>query len=436
MAELKESEDPVLKLCNEGGLAVGFETVCTLHQCTYSDGEEELGEENSVDPNILQWEVIGHGIPAVVVNKNGVALCLADIESGDKLCSFTISTASQYTVYSEEFHIFTKPSGCFGLEFSNSSVAKVLFACLKRTITPTRDVPVENENVEENEGIEPAPKRLCAESDDDEEDLGEDQPDGIVRRSTTKKRKRQVEISEPQDFHHVAHVGVEASILELTQTLSWKGTLEKQERISSHVISIPNSTKNEEAANAPPPPPVAALPPPPPPPPAVAPPPPKIEFKKKKDSASVANKPDPKSSLIDEIKKGVLLRPVNDDSSSCGSHESVKTTYSSIQEELKYGFVLKTRSRTMTLPMPPKKKESQKLMFEIKTFRRTRLRDISMTDFPARAAPPADDSLESILKKRLDAMRNKISDSGEFSNTGIVDNNGEDTFDGNFFSDN
>ena len=450
----REAND-VRKL-SEGGLAIGFETVGTLLQCTYSAAEDEDQD------NVLQWTVIGHGIPAVIANENGVALCLADFETGDKLCSFTVTEASQYTVVQEDFHIFTKPSGCFGLVLTNCSVANKLFACLKCIVLSSSTDPEEGKGKEEeNEGIEPAPKRLCADTEDEDDsdennddiDDGEDDTDGITRMASMRKKKKKKlpEISGPQDFEHVSHVGKDASVLDLSHILSWKGTLNKKEHISTQVISIPSSSRHESGteesssfeevtkASVPPPPAVAA-PPPPPPPPAVAPPPPKVQLKKKADSSMASNGAggDAKSSLIDEIKKGVMLRPVGDERSSCGgSAEGKKTTYSSIQEELKSGFVLKTRSRTtMTLPMPPKKRESGQLMFEIRTFRRNKLRDISMTDFPVPAlAPPDENSLESILKKRLDAMFHKISDSGEFGNTGMVDCKGEDSFDGVLFGD-
>jgi len=456
----QRQDDDVRKL-RESGLAVVFETVGTLLQCTYS-GEEDLNERD----NILQWTEIGHGIPVVVANENGVALCLADFGTGDKLCSFTITEASQYTVIQEDFHIFTKPSGCFGLVLTNDSVANKLFVYLKRIVLSSSTAPeVGKGNEEENEGIEPACKRLCADTEDDYDeddkddvDGGEDDTDGIAGMASMrkKKKKKSTEISNPQDFKHVSHVGLNASVLELSHILSWKGTLNNKERISSQVISIPNSSRNEPGTEesssfeevakvssaptpeVPAPPPVVA-PPPPPPPPAVAPPPPKVQLKKKADSSAASNGggSDAKSSLIDEIKKGVTLRRVGGDGSNCGSQDGKKTTYNSIQDELKSGVVLKTRSHTMTLPMPPKKRDSDQLMFDIRTFRKKKLRDISMTDFPARtAAPPDENSLESILKKRLDAMFHKISDSGEFSNTGTVNNQGEDTFDGVLFSDN
>ena len=430
--------DPVRKLCSDGGLAVAFETVGTLHQCAY---QERAIESDGQD--LLQWEVIAYGIPVIMANENGIALCLADVESGDKLCSFTISEASQYTVFNEDFHIFSKPSGCFGVGFSNPSVGSKLFACLKRIVSSIDTVEGGDNGTEENEGIEPAPGE--ASSDEEEPDFGGVEPDGIIRKKSVK-RKKLMEISSPQEFRHVSHVGTDASVLELSQILSWKGTLEKKERITSQVISIPRSSNKQESGTEVstsfeevkkvPSPPAAAAPPPPPPPPAVVPPPPTLEFKKKKDSSlpADAGKKDLNSSLIDEIKKGVVLRPVNGDRTSRGSQERDRN-YSSIQEELKNGFVLKTRNHTMTLPMPPRRKETEQLIFEIKTFRRKKLRDISMTDFPARAAPVDDNSLESILKKRLEAMFHKISDAVEFTNTGTVNSTGEDTFDGVLFSD-
>lgn len=439
------AEDAVQKLCNEGGLLVAFETIGTLYQCVYAEQNTVFDEALST---LLQWEVVGYGVPVMMANKNGVALCLADVESGDKLCSFTISEASQYTVIVDDFHIFTKPSGCFGIAFSDSIVAGKVFEALKRTVPCTRLAAAEDEEVEEDEGIEPSPKRKHIDEGDNESveevDQGEDDVDGTIR----KKKKKHLEISEPQDFQHLSHIGDDASIFQLTKVLSWTDTLRRKERIVNQVISIPSFARGERESNTElstsfeegkiPPPPTAAPAPPPPPPPAVVPPPAKLVLKKKKDSSMASNdsNKDLAASLADEIKRGVVLRPVNSDRTSCGSQSSGKS-FSSLQEELKEGVVLKSvkNNRTMMLPKPPTMKQTDQLMFEIKTFRRNKLRDISMTDFPCTRAPPPEDenSLEVILKRSLAAMFRKVSDATDITNVGTVNSKGEDTFDGVLF---
>lgn len=430
-------EDTIHKLCNEGGLLVAFETIGTLHQCAHLE-QKAVSDDESLSA-LLGWQVVGYGVPVIMANKNGVALCLGDVESGDKLCSFSISEASQYTVISDDFHIFTKPSGCFGMGFADSMIAGKVFAALKR-ILPCVGLAatVEEEEVAaEEEGIEPSPKRRHIDEgiDDDEGvDMEEDQVDGLVH---NKKKKKKIEISDPKDFQHLSHIGDDASILQLTKVLSWTETLKRKERIVGQVISIPCFTIGEGESNTfegkVPSPPSVALPPPPPPPPppAVVPPPAKLELKKKKDSSmfSCGSGKDLQASLADEIKRGVVLRPVSGGSQ--GSGRSLR----SLQDELKEGVVLKSvrNNRIMTLPMPPKRKESEKLLFEIKTFRRKKLRDISMTDFPSTRAPPPDEnSLELVLKRSLAAMFHKVSDSTEISNVGTVNRQGEDTFDGLF----
>ena len=421
----------VHKLCNEVGLLVAFETIGTLFQCAHLEQEAVCGEEAL--SSLLQWEVVGYGIPAIMANKNGVALCLADVDSGSKLCSFTISVMSHYTVIEDDFHIFTKPSGCYGIAFSNSIVAGKIFAILKHTVACTCLADIE-EDAEEEEGIEPRPKRKRTNESD--EDMGEDQVDANFK----KPNKNLLSISEPKDFHHLSHADKDTSILQLTQVLSWTETLKHKEHIVSQVISIPSCTNkfNAELSSSfeegkIPSLPTAAPPPPPPPPPAVIPPPPKLELKKKKDMSFSSNGKDLATSLADEIKRGVVLRPVSDDQTSRGSKSSGRSL-SNLQGELMNGVVLKSvmNNHTMTLPMPPRTRKSDKLLFEIRTFRRKKLRNISTTEFPSSHAPFDDDSLEVILKRGLSTMFKKISGSTENLNMGSVDSKGEDTFNGLF----
>ncbi len=185
-----------------------------------------------------------------------------------------------------------------------------------------------------------------------------------------------------------------------------------------------------EDNSAPPPP--GPPPPAPPPPPAVAPPPPKVVLKKK--SASKVLSGDLSSSLAEELKKGVVLRPVSDDKTSYTSETSNKS-YSSLQDELKRGVVLRSTksNKYMTLPLPPKRNESEKLLFEIKTFRRNKLHPISknMTDSPSQKVD--EKSLEVVMKKGFSTMLKKMSSLG-ISNVGSVTNNGVDNFDDLFSS--
>ena len=408
---------------------VAFETIGTLHQCVHL-GLEEVSDDTALS-TFLQWEVIGYGIPVVVANTNGVALCLADVDTGDMLCSFTISPVSQYTVINDDFHIFAKPSGCFGIGLANSTVANRIFAVLKSTVDCASISSMEEEATEEDEGIEPPPKqrRLIPDDDRDEVDVAEDQVD-----MGHKKEKKKLEISEPKNFEHLSHIGEGSSVIQFNHVLAWTETLKRREHIVGQVISIPPVTvRSKEEDEIPPT--STAAPPLPPPLPTVRPPPAKVELKKRDVSMPFDGRgQDLAASLAEEIKKGVVLRPVNYDNSSCSSESSGKS-FSSLQEELKGGVVLKTVSshHTMTLPMPRRTRESEKLLFEIKTFRRKKLRDISVTDSPPSATARSDESsLEEVLKKGLASIFKRISDSTEISNVGSVNSKGEDTFDGLF----
>lgn len=430
MSQPIEKKDKLEKLCKDG-VIVTFETIGTVHQCALFEGEGEDETDSSEAPPTasLQWEVLGYGIPVIIANENGVVLCLADIESGDKLCEFSISSSSQYVALDNHFHIITERSGCYGISYANDAVSKKILVYLKRVISCI--------SVGEEEEEEPTAKQRRFEAD--ATDTGTEEVDGpFNRRKSLKRPRKELVISEPQDYQHISHIGVDSSI---TQLMMWSGTLQdKQRSATSGSISIPmynckeydtiSTTSFEESR---PPPPPGPPPPPAPPPPSILPPPAKIVLPKKR-SALTSPASDLMSSLADEIKKGVVLRPVGSDKSSMGSETSQKST-DSLLEELKKGVVLRTvvSGKVMTLPAPPRRNRSEKLLFEISTFRRNKLRHVSanMTDFPA--VEPDEKSLESVMKRGLASMLKKMSDVG-VRNIGHV-SEGNDAFDGLFSSD-
>lgn len=398
----------------EGCALVTFETIGTLHQCSLFEEKDEtdLGEALSAT---LQWEVLEYGLPVVIANENGVVLCLADIESGDKLCEFTITSSSKYIATDKDFHVIATSSGCYGISFKDGAVGEKIMVLLNRVLP----------SVKTEENHEPI--------GEDKNDGGGDEVDGLFH-SRWGKRKAPIEISDPENFQHLTHIGAQTSISQFTYSLNWTDTLKRKERIVSQVFSssIPMYNYKEvdtisttsfveaHAAGIPPPPPPPA----PPPPPSVAPPPAKIVFKKKTSSTSVSDSKQLMSSLADELKKGVVLRPVSGD-------ETSQKSYNSVQEELKSGFTLRSTqtNRALTLPMRPRRNENEKLLFEIKTFRRKKLHHISksdMTDFPT-----DEKSLESVLKKGLSSMSEKLCVLG-ITNVASVNRNGEGDFDGLF----
>lgn len=433
------------KLFREG-LVVSFETIGTIHQCALFEGEGTEEETDSTasaeEPSeaSLQWEVLEYGIPVLLSNENGVVLCLADVESGDKLCEFTITSSSQYVALDDgQFHLITETSGCYGISYANTKVGERIMAYLKRAVAcvPPDPEPVGGARVEEDGG-----------------ELEE--VDGPFNRRQSKKKKKEKKerptISEPQNFQHLSHVGAEASVGQLSEAMSWTDTLKGRGRLSttSSSVSIPMynckevetvstaSFVQEFPAPAPttPPAPAPAGPPPPapPPPPAVIAPPAKVVLKKKRDANSPASDPGKMlSSIAEELKKGVVLRPVGGDRSSMES----KKSFDSIQEELKQGVVLRSvrSERTMTLPPPPRRNQSEQLLFEISTFRRKKLRHVSssgnsMTDSPSITAP-GDKSLESVMKRGLDKMMGKLGDLN-MPNVGSVNGDGRGTYDSVF----
>ena len=170
------------KLCREG-LAVSFETIGTIHQCALFEGEEsEQTDSSEVSPSAsLQWEVLEYGLPVIISNENGVVLCLADLESGNKLCEFAITSATQYVVVDGHFHVIGEPSGCYGISFADSDVGEKIMTYLKRIISIT----------ESNQQVQ-------ADGAQEEEEEGFEEVDGpFHRRKSTKKKSKE---TPPGDF--------------------------------------------------------------------------------------------------------------------------------------------------------------------------------------------------------------------------------------------
>ena len=420
------------------GFVVKFETVVTLHQCALFEGEEETdsGGDGDGQPSAsFYWEVLQYGMPVIIANSNGVAFCLADIESGDKICEFPVWSSSQYVTVDGHFHIIAEPSGCYGISFDDSAIGKKVLVLLKRAVSYPSFKGGE-------EGVEPSAKQRRIE--DDSADGSDDEVDGPFGKRRLKK-KRSIDISEPKGFEHLSHVGVDASISQLTQAMSWTDTLKRRHRRTwaggdcpieipvyncKEIDTVSTTSFVEVKAIPPPGPPPGPPPPPAPPPPAVAPPPAKVVIKKKHSTTSSTGGNDLMSSLANELKKGVVLKPVGADRSSISSQSSSRKSFDSLQEELKSGVVLKSlgnSSKVMTLPPPPRRNQSEKLLFEISTFRRTKLRHIAsatnMTDFPS----ANDKSLESVMKRGFDTMMKKLSGL-DISNVVSVSKEGNDNF--------
>ncbi len=446
MAECAGKTEAGKEKCNDGGVGfvVNFETVVTLHQCALFEGEEETdsGSDGNDQPSAsLHWEVLQYGMPVVIANSNGVALCLADIESGDKICEFPVCSSSQYVAVDSHFHIIAEPTGCYGIGFDDSAIGEKVLVLLKRAVSCPSFMGG-------NDDLEPSAKQRRIEgdlADGSGDEVDGDEVDGPFGRRKLKQKTRSLEISEPKDFEHISHVGVDTSIGQLTQAMSWTDTLKRRRRRKEgdeRPIDIPVYNLKEvdtvsttsfvevKDVSAPPP---GPPPPPAPPPPTVAPPPARVVLKKKNSASSTSGSSDLMSSLANEIKKGVVLRPVGSYRSSIGSHSSEKS-FDSLQEELKSGVVLKSlgTSKFMTLPPPPRRNQSDKLLFEISTFRRKKLRHVTsatnMTDFPS---SPSDKSLESVMKRGFESMMEKLSGLG-ISNVINVSKDGGENFDGLF----
>lgn len=405
---------------------MAFETIATLHQCALFEGEDGDDTDScETPPASLHWEVLHYGIPVVVANEDSVILCLADLESGDPICEFSISSSSQYVATESHFHVLAVSTGCFGISFADSVAGEKLLAVLKRVVPCVKIVDIEEDH-------EPAAKQRKVEAD------GVEEVDGGIFHKKKHQEKHRLEISDPTHFQHLSHVGNDTSISEFTKAMSWTDTLKRKSKIGeSHPSDIPmynckevdtvSTTSFVQPPPAPPPGPPAPTAPPPPP---VKAPAAKIVLKKKSASTQPPGTSNLMSSLADALKNGVVLRPVGSDRSSLSS-ETSQRSYDSLQDELKRGVVLKStrNNATMTLPMPPRRNRSDSLLFEIKTFRRNKLKHISANSTDSFS--PDENSLESVLKRSLTSMFKRM-EVMKIPNVGTVDSKGEDNLNGLF----
>ena len=443
-------QDIISRLCNSGeGLAVLFETVATVYQSD-SPADETDGEAPADN-----WKVVGYGIPSIVATHTEVTLFIADFDEDLPGHEITITSSTQFMLLSDQFSVIGEHNSTYyGICFADVAVAKKI-ASLIVQVLPTAQY----------EGDGNAPKRLKLSSssmegesdpkadnewvivehedvqdlvEESEEARGEEEPDGeegvdsplLFSRKSQKRRSRsnspRLPISEPSQYRHVSHVGMDTSVGELTRSMqapvsSYQTTI--QSHRESGTVSVSSFTEvfsSGPGGAAPPPPPPPTAPPPPPPP---APGPTKI----------AGAKPLPGMSLQDELLKGVTLKATRP-SDSGGSEFA-----GSIAEELKRGITLRPVGMLgKPLPKPPQASDRTQLLFEIHTFKRNTLRHVetkskNMTDYQNEDP----NSLQTLLRSRLEKMRGKLS-MRNFSRVGSVNGEGdedgfEDEFDGPLF---
>ena len=433
-------QDVISRLCNSGeGLAVLFETVATVYQ------SDSPADETDGEAPVDNWKVVGYGIPSIVATQTEVTLVIADFDEDLPGHEITITSSTQFMLLSDQFSVIGEHNSTYyGICFADVAVAKKI-ASLIVQVLPTAQC----------EGDGNAPKRLKLSSssmegesdpradnewvivereevqdlvEESEEADGEEERDGeedvdaphLFSRKSQKRRSRsnspRPPISEPSQFIHVSHVGMDTSVGELTRSMQAPVSSD-QHTIQSHresgTISVSSFTEVFSSG------PGGAAPPPPPP----APGPTKI----------AGAKPLPGMSLQDELLKGVTLKATHaSDSDSSGFAGS-------IAEELKRGITLRpVGTLGKPLPKPPPASDRTQLLFEIHTFRRNTLRHVetkskNMTDYQN------DDpnSLQTLLRSRLEKMRGKLS-MRNFSRVGSVNGEGdedgfEDEFDGPLF---
>ena len=421
------------RLCSEG-FGLTFETAVTLYKCELSSPiEEQATEENGSEASASatteqQWQTVDYGIPAVTVESGTLQFRIYDMTTGEILRRFSLSEDSCYSELSSHFHAFVDCTcsqdvdkvHCFGISTPDEAVAKKMLAVVNRTI------PHANRSLSEL-GV-PPPKRGKFEnegSDDDwviiePEDVPEAQGEGAVmddggsnddetdsalvrlragtkrRRKSQEKKTRSLVISEPKEFRHIAHVGQDTSVSNMTKAMSVD--ISQSQDISSMGGSVEPGTEETMSLVEVPPedlpaaPPTAPPPVPPPPPPVVKPPAPVVFGKRSSGTGTLkpAQSQNPTISLDEILRTRGTLRPVKG---------------------------------KKVVPDPPPKPDRTKLVSEINTFDRNTLKHIEHKD---KDSTDVDDPncLQSILRAGLEKMREKLIT--DFSHLGIVDSKGDE----------
>ena len=428
----------IKKLCSQG-FGITFETAVTLHKCELlNPTEEHTTEANGSGASAStsaateqQWQIVDYGIPVVIAESGTLQLRIHDVTSGEMLRRFSLTEDSCYSEMSSHFHAFVDCTRtqdvdkvhCFGISTPDEAVAKKIITAVKRII-PLADrslselgVPPPKRGRFENEGesyddwviIEPSDLlEDQAESmvmddggnDDDETDsaLGVRLRTGTKRRRRSQEKTRSLIISEPKEFRHIAHVGQDTSVSNMTKAMSVD--ISQSQDISSSILEP--GTEETTSLNfvpqgdLPVPPPVGPpAPVPPPPPPVVKPPAPVILGKKSSGTGTLkpSQSQNPVVSLDEILKKRGTLRPV--------------------------------RGQKI-VPEPPPKPDRTKLVSDINTFDRNTLKHIEHKKDKDSTDVDDPNCLQSILRASLEKMREKLTTDFSQLQIGNVDSKGDE----------
>ena len=430
----------IIKTFCSQGLGIVFETAVTLHECELPSlvekhAAEENGSkvlDNTCSSTDQRWQTLDYGIPAVTVEGGTLQLRIHDTNSGEMLRRFSLSEDSCYSELSSHFHAFVDHTHsqdanivhCFGISTPDEIVAKKMLTTVNQIIPyashslselgvpPPKRGRFENEGsssqnyddwvvIESNDVLKTQGKSEVmedGESDDDNETDGAliRVRTGNKRRRLSQERTRSLVISEPKDFRHIAHVGQDTSVSNMTKAMSVDVGQSPDISICSSVEPGTEETTSfvgvlQEDLPVSPPPVAPPAPVPPPPPPIVNPPAPVKLMKKSSGTNTLKQSQSPIISLDEILKKRGTLRSIKG-------------------EKL--------------IPEPPPKPDRAKLVSEINTFNRNTLKHVEHNN--SKDCTDVDDPncLQSILRAGLEKMREKLS--ADFSHVGTVDNKGDE----------
>ena len=210
-------------LYKNGGFVLACETVVTLHKInTSEDGPK--------------WDIIDYGILAVVSKEAELSLLVGDLDSGELVHEFTLTSASKYAIQKPHFHSFVVSDGSVcGLSFADVEVAKKISKVLRQLLPKSEDSEVVDVphpkrqklddnysdwviiNSEDVPAVTGANEASIGKIEGDRE-TGVDETDlGLFGKKEKKREFKIDDISGPSYFRHMTHVGVHPPVMVVSQ---------------------------------------------------------------------------------------------------------------------------------------------------------------------------------------------------------------------------
>lgn len=246
-------------LYKKGGFVLNCETVVTLHK---------IGAEGQ------NWNVVDYGILAILSTEEELSLIIGDIDSGEPVHVFALSTSSKYVIQKDHFHTFSgEDGGLRGMSFSEISVGRKVSRVINQLLPQESEErgapPAKRQKKEEYDewvviSKEDVPvilgdREAAAVPDSTQSGLAEGEEGGeedtdfsLFGKKKEKKPELKIdEISGPSYFRHVSHVGAEAPTETAVLEASCKTEEEGEKKTSTFERATKRSTSFEFESSTP-----------------------------------------------------------------------------------------------------------------------------------------------------------------------------------------